>query len=274
MKSYTFSFEKLEVWKEAKEYVSEIYKITASFPHIEQFGLTAQIRRAAVSVCSNIAEGDGRFSVKDQLRFFSLAWSSLMEVFNQLIIAHDLGYISRDELENFRSRTSSLANKLNALYNYRKKRLRASNKTSYLNHSKVGIKMAKPLVSDELWAIIEPLLPPEPPKPKGGRPRIPDRKVLTGILFVLKSGIPWEMLPQEMGCGSGMTCWRRLRQWHEAGVWERLHKVLLDHLGEADKLDWSRAAVDAQSIPAPKGGTTPARIRRIAANRARSGILW
>ena len=78
--------------------------------------------------------------------------------------------------------------------------------------------MSKPLVSDALWAAVEPLLPPEPPKPKGGRPRVPDRAALTGILFVLQSGIPWEMLPQEMGCGSGTTCWRRLKEWHEAGV--------------------------------------------------------
>jgi transposase len=69
--------------------------------------------------------------------------------------------------------------------------------------------MAKELVSDELWEIVEPLLPPEPPKPEGGRPRVDDRRALTGIVFVLKSGIPWEMLPQEMGCGSGVTCWRR-----------------------------------------------------------------
>src|SRR5215207_6159585 len=78
--------------------------------------------------------------------------------------------------------------------------------------------MAKELVTDELWQTIEPLLPPEPPKPQGGRPRIDDRAALTGIVFVLKSGIPWEMLPQEMGCGSGMTCWRRLREWQEARV--------------------------------------------------------
>ena len=88
--------------------------------------------------------------------------------------------------------------------------------------------MPKPLVNDELWAVVEPLLPEEPPKPGGGRPRIDDRAALTGILFVLKTGIPWEMLPQEMGCGSGMTCWRRLREWHQAGVWERLHRALLD----------------------------------------------
>lgn len=77
-------------------------------------------------------------------------------------------------------------------------------------------------MSDALWALIAPLLPPERPKPRGGRPRIPDRAALMGILFVLKSGIPWEMLPQGMSCGSGMTCWRRLRDWQRAGVWQRL----------------------------------------------------
>jgi len=97
--------------------------------------------------------------------------------------------------------------------------------------------MATPLVSDELWTIIEPLLPPVPPKPKGGRPPLPDRAALTGILFVLKTGIPLEMLPQEMGCGSGMTCWRRLRDWHAAGVWARLHHELLNRLGDANRID-------------------------------------
>jgi transposase len=88
------------------------------------------------------------------------------------------------------------------------------------------VNMAKPLVPDELWEVIEPLLPKELPKPKGGRPRVSDRAALAGIIFVLKSGIPWEMLPQEMGCGCGMTCWRRLEEWHEAGVWECLHRRL------------------------------------------------
>ncbi len=132
----------------------------------------------------------------------------------------------------------------------------------------------KPLVSDELWAIVAPLLPPEPPKPKGGRPRVSDRATLTGIIFVLKSGIPWEMLPQEMGCGSGVTCWRRLRDWQEAGVWDRLHRELLDRLGEADQIDWSRASLDSASIPAKRGARASARTPRIAANRARSAILW
>src|SRR5215203_7022476 len=132
----------------------------------------------------------------------------------------------------------------------------------------------KPLVSDELWALVAPLLPPEPPKPKGGRLRVSDRAALSGIIFVLKTGIPWEMLPPEMGCGSGVTCWRRLRDWQEAGVWDRLHRELLDRLGEADQIDWSRASLDSASVPAKRGVRSPARIRRIAANRARSATLW
>jgi transposase len=130
--------------------------------------------------------------------------------------------------------------------------------------------MAKPLVPDELWNEIAPLLPPEPPKPSGGRPRVPDRACLTGIVFVLKSGIPWELLPREMGCGSGMTCWRRLRDWHAAGVWDALHRKLLDRLGRADEIDWSRAAADSASVPAKRGARKPARTRRTAASRAPS----
>lgn len=134
--------------------------------------------------------------------------------------------------------------------------------------------MSTPLVSDDLWAVVAPLLPPEPPKPKGGRPRFSDRACLTGIIFVLKSGIPWEMLPQELGCGSGVTCWRRLRDWQEAGVWDALHRTLLDRLGEADRLDWSRASLDSASIPAKRGASSSDRTRRIGANRARSATLW
>ncbi len=136
--------------------------------------------------------------------------------------------------------------------------------------------MTKQLVSDELWQIIKPLLPEEPPKkkPEGGRPRIDNRAALTGIVFVLKSGIPWEMLPQEMGCGSGITCWRRLKEWQEAGVWERLHQALLDRLGEADRIDWERACLDSASVPAKRGARKPARIQRIREKRARSAILW
>jgi transposase len=134
--------------------------------------------------------------------------------------------------------------------------------------------MAKPLVSDELWSVVAPLLPSPRPKPKGGRPPLDDRAALSGILFVLRTGIPWEMLPQEMGCGSGMTCWRRLREWHKAGVWERLHHELLNRLGAADRIDWSRAALDSATVPAKRGAKRSAQTRRIAANRAQSAMLW
>lgn len=87
--------------------------------------------------------------------------------------------------------------------------------------------------------IVEPLLPPPQPKPRGGRPPVSNRAALTGILFVLRSGIPWEMLPQEMGRGSGVTCWRRLRDWQEAGVWERLHQTLLEHLPNEPLPGWA-----------------------------------
>jgi len=131
--------------------------------------------------------------------------------------------------------------------------------------------MARPLVPDDLWAAIAPLLPPARPKPKGGRPPIPDRAALTGIIFVLKSGIPWEMLPREMGCGSGMSCWRRLRDWQGAGVWAALHRVLLERLHGAGEIDWRRAALDSASVPAKRGARSPARTRRIVASRAPSG---
>lgn len=101
----------------------------------------------------------------------------------------------------------------------------------------------KELVTDELWSFVEPLLPKRRRSRKGGRPRLPDRAVFTGIVYVLKAGIPWEMLPREMGCGSGVTCWRRLRDWQRKGVFDRLHRVLLEHLAEADRLDWSRASL-------------------------------
>lgn len=125
--------------------------------------------------------------------------------------------------------------------------------------------MAKELISDALWAEIEPLLP--PPKPRRfyqpGRKPLDRRKVLTGILFVLKSGLPWQMLPKEMGCGSGMSCWRYLRDWKAAGAWDRIHQLLLSKLREADKIDFSRAVVDSSYIRAALGGRKRGRIRRI-----------
>lgn len=133
--------------------------------------------------------------------------------------------------------------------------------------------MAPPIVPDELWQIIEPLLPPEPPKHKGGRPRIPDRQCLAGILFVLRTGLPWEDLPQELGCGSGMTCWRRLRDWNEAGVWHRLQEELPARLRDVDRIDWSRAAMDASIVPAKRGARRRGRTRPTAASRAPS-VTW
>ena len=130
--------------------------------------------------------------------------------------------------------------------------------------------MARPLLPDDLWAEIVPLLPREPAKPKGGRPLTCDRAALTGILFVLRSGTPWELLPKEMGCGSGMTCWRRLRDWQMVGVWDRLQRTLLDRLGRQNGIDFSRASLDSASIAAKRGARRPVRTRPIAASRVRS----
>ena len=132
--------------------------------------------------------------------------------------------------------------------------------------------MAKPLLEDAAWELIEPLLPPPKPRRKRypGRKPIGNREVLTGIVFVLKSGIPWAMLPQELGCGSGVTCWRRLRDWQKAGVWQTVHEVLLARLQRADQIDWSRAVVDSASVRALFGGRKRGRIRRIDGNWAAS----
>jgi transposase len=116
--------------------------------------------------------------------------------------------------------------------------------------------MAREIVTEELRAQIAPLLP--PPKKRRfrhpGRKPIDDRKALTGIVFVLKTGIPWEYLPQEMGCGCGMTAWRRLHYWHHKGVWQRMHEKMLAKLNGADRLDRSRALVDSGSVRAVGGG--------------------
>src|SRR4051794_20042022 len=120
--------------------------------------------------------------------------------------------------------------------------------------------MAKPLLPDTRWERIPPLLPPRrtPKRPdRPGRRPVDDRKALTGILFVLKTGINWEDLPQEMGCGCGMTCWRSLRDWNEAGVWQKLHERLLAELHEADRIDWDRALIDSSFVRARGGGGRP-----------------
>jgi len=130
--------------------------------------------------------------------------------------------------------------------------------------------MAAPILPDALWNLIEPLLPALKLKPQGGRPRVSDRACIQGVLFVLRSGIPWRMLPQEMNCGSGMTCWRRLRDWQEAGIWELIHFVTLDWLARSEKIDWSRAVVDGSSIRAVFGGRRRAPILPIGQNLAAS----
>ncbi len=130
--------------------------------------------------------------------------------------------------------------------------------------------MAKPLVSDDLWEVVEPLLPVIRRSPMGGRPPVGNREALAGILFVLRTGIPWQMLPPEMGCGSGMTCWRRLRDWQESGVWDQLHQLLLDQLNAADRINWSRAVVDSSSVRAVLGGQKPGGTRQTAVRRGAS----
>src|SRR5215213_2122600 len=113
--------------------------------------------------------------------------------------------------------------------------------------------MSTLLVPDDLWEAVEPRLPKEPAKPKDGRARIPDRAAFVVIDFVLGTGCPWRSLPKELGCGSGVTCWRRLRDWQEAGVWQRLPERLLNWLGDEAAIHWSRASVDSLSVRAKRG---------------------
>ena len=114
---------------------------------------------------------------------------------------------------------------------------------------------ANTLVSEQLWQAIQPLLP-TPPRRYGGRPRVDDRACLAGIIFQLRTGIPWRLLPtRQLGCGSPVTCWRRLRDWQRAGVWQQLHHVLLDQLGRQGQLDWLRASLDSISVRAKRGAS-------------------
>jgi transposase len=132
--------------------------------------------------------------------------------------------------------------------------------------------MGKRLIADALWCWIERLLP-KPPRRRFknmGRPRVSDRAALTGILFVLRTGIPWQMLPKEMGCGSGSTCWRRLGRWQRAGVWRRLHALLLAELRQRGQLDLARAIVDSASVRALRGGKKLDRTQPIAVRPGRN----
>jgi transposase len=120
------------------------------------------------------------------------------------------------------------------------------------------------LVPDPLWEIVAPLLPPPPRSPRGGRPRsVPDRNCLAGIIYMTRASIPWELLPAgELGCGSYATCWRRFAEWADAGVFEMLHLVLLDRLGEHGMVDWSGVLVDSASLRAKRGGPRGRKSRR------------
>jgi len=131
--------------------------------------------------------------------------------------------------------------------------------------------MSPRLVDDELWELIAPLLPRGRRRYRHpGRRRLDDRKVLNGILFVLTTGIAWQRLPQELGFGSGMTCWRRLRDWHQAGVWQQLHELLLARLRQAGRLDLSRTVCDSASLRALLGATRPGRAPSTGARPAAS----
>jgi len=109
-------------------------------------------------------------------------------------------------------------------------------------------------ISNDLWEAIQPLLPPEPPRRHGGPPRVSHRAALGGILFILRHGLRWGDLPQELGYGSGVTCWRRLRQWQALGIWAMVHQVVLNWLGDLNAIDWSRASIDSISVRAKRGG--------------------
>jgi len=114
---YLFAFERLEVWQLVKEFATGMYKATRTFPSEERFGLVSQLNRAAISVASNIAEGSSRKSRKDKAHFIQIAYSSLMEVASQLLIAKELGFVQEDNHKDLRLKICEISNKLNALYN-------------------------------------------------------------------------------------------------------------------------------------------------------------
>jgi transposase len=111
-----------------------------------------------------------------------------------------------------------------------------------------------PLLFETVWHAVALYLPAHAPSPKGGRPRVPDRDCLRGILFVLREGLRWRSLPREMGCGSGSTCYRRFRQWTALGLWQKVHWHLVAALGERGLLHLGRAVVDSSSARAQAGG--------------------
>src|SRR6266545_150569 len=139
----------------------------------------------------------------------------------------------------------------------------------------VSMAVAPWIVSDGLWERIEPLLPRVERRFRyPGRKRLPDRQALQGILFVLHTGIAWRHLPAELGFGGGSTCYRRLDEWQRAGVWERLHALLLSELRAAGELEWSRAVADSSHVQAKKGAPRRARARLTEPETAPSTTSW
>lgn len=130
----------------------------------------------------------------------------------------------------------------------------------------------KPQEFEALWQVVEPILPKFKPSPNGGRPRKSDKDVLRGILFILETGIPWEKIPHEMGCGCGMTCWRRLRLWEKIGVWDQLHHILLTQTNRTRRFNWHRFAIDSSTVASPRGARTPGRTPSTGASAAPSDI--
>jgi transposase len=134
--------------------------------------------------------------------------------------------------------------------------------------------MAKPILDDDLWELIEPMLP--APKPRRfrypGRKPITNRQALTGIIFVLRTGVPWELLPKEMGCGSGLSCWRRLRDWQAAGIWRSIHAQMLGELRRAGEIDLSIVTADSGTVRAVGAGEKRGPNPRTDASRAPSTI--
>ena len=140
-----------------------------------------------------------------------------------------------------------------------------------VNIEGVSVAAARWIVSDELWARIERLLPRVERRFRyPGRKRLPDRQALQGILFVLHTGMAWRHLPPELGFGGGSTCYRRLDEWQRAGVWERLHGLLLAELQAAGLIEWGRAVADGSHVQAKKGAPRRARARLIEPETARS----
>lgn len=130
----------------------------------------------------------------------------------------------------------------------------------------------KELLPDELWNEVSALIPPHPEHPKGGNAFKDDRLCLRGIIFVLRSGITWDLLPTEAFGVSGVTCWRRLRDWSLAGVWPAMHQRILRHLEAMGAIDHSIGIVDSASVRAVLGGRIPGPIQWIEPSVVASGM--